>query len=250
MPTCENLKQVVGMVLPTRMTTILCIQRYDENDELNLSDQITVHSRIWEDLHRDYHGYGRPLFVEIAEIGSTGDSPVGRVRPSAGAGSVSMDTCVIPEWMWMRLGAPTEMWVSLQPVDLPDAGSIRLRPRSVRVLADLENPLEELTSALSGSTGTPSWACLCSGSELPLPVGIFDILSIESIEGYPVAAACILNLDVNLELEEAVAAQRPPTPIHVPSPVALLKPVAEEEAPPGVMWFPGMGAIVNGGRKR
>jgi hypothetical protein len=76
-------------------------------------------------------------------------------------------------------------------------------------------------------------------------VGVFDILGIESIEGYPVAAACILNLDVNLELEEV---QRPPTPI--PSPVAVLQPPAEEEAPPGVMWFPGMGAIVGGGRKR
>jgi hypothetical protein len=228
------------------MTIVLCIQRYDDGDEMNLSDQITVHSRVWEDLHSEHNEGSRPLFVEVAEIGVNGDSPVGRIRPSSGATSVSRDTCVIPDWMWMRLGAPTEMWVSLRPIDLPDAGSIRLRPRDARVLADLENPLEELTSALSGSTGTPSWACLCAGSELPLAVGIFDILGVESIEGYPVAAACILNLDVNLDLEEV---HRPPTPIPVPSPVALLKPEAEEEAPPGVMWFHGMAAIV-GGRKR
>lgn len=232
------------------MTTVLSIRPYEEGDRMNLSDQITVHSRVWEDLHRDHHGFERPLFVEVAELGSSGDSLVGRIRPSSGAISVSRDTCVIPEWMWMRLGAPSEMWVSLRPVDLPDAGSIRLRPRSAHILADLENPIETLAAALSGSTGTPSWACLCTGSELPLSVGVFDILAIESIEGYPVNSACILNLDVNLDLEEAIATQRPPTPVPSVETPSILAPTAEEEAPPGVMWFHGMGAIVGGGRKR
>jgi hypothetical protein len=231
------------------MTTVLCIRRYNEGDEMNLSDQLTVHSRVWEDLHRDHDGF-RPLFVEVAELGITGDSPVGRLHPSAGSSSVALDTCIIPEWMWMRLGAPIEMWVSLRPIDLPDAGSIRLRPRDSRVLAILENPLEALTDALSGSMGTPSWACLCTGSELPLSIGTFDILGLESIEGYPVSSACILNLDVNLDLEEApTPVRRPPTPIPIASPVEMLSPSAEEDAPPGVMWFSGMSAIV-GGRKR
>jgi hypothetical protein len=230
------------------MTTILCIRRYAEGDEMNLSDQIMVHSRVWEDLHRDHNGGGRPLFVEIAELGATDHSLVGRVHPSAGTGSVALDTCIIPDWMWMRLGAPAEMWVSLQPVDVPDAGSIRLRPRDPHMLTSFENPVEILASALSGSAGGPSWACLCVGSELPLSVGVFDILDINSIEGYPVAAACILNLDVNLEFEEAVA-ERPPTPIPVAVPPPVLTPAADEEAPPGVMWFHGMDAIV-GGRKR
>ena len=232
------------------MSTILCIQRYEDDNELNLSDQITVHSRVWEDLHHGHTGGSRPLFVEVAELGVNGDFPVGRICPSAGAGSISRDTCVIPEWMWLRLGAPSEMWVSLRPVDLPDAGSIRLRPRSAQALAYLENPLEALTCALSGSNGTPSWACLCAGAELPLTVGVFDILGIESIEGFPVAAACILNLDVNLELEEAVAAKKPPTPVPIPPHAVKLIPTIEDEAPPGVMWFHGMGAIVGGGRKR
>jgi hypothetical protein len=211
------------------MNTVLCIHRYEEGSEMHMSDQITVHSRLWEDLHRDYYGGARPLFVEIAEMGS-GDSIIGRIRPSAGAISVSLDTCTLPDWMWLRLGAPEEMWISLRPTDIPDAGSIRLKPRDSRLLATLDNPLEALTAALSGSSGQ-SWACLNQGVELPLLFGDFDVVEIKSIEGFPVSAACILNLDVDLELEEPV--QRPPTPV-IPS----------FDPPPGVMWFTGMEKVV------
>ena len=127
------------------------------------------------------------------------------------------------------------MWISLRPVDIPDAGSIRLKPRSTRTLASLDNPLEALTAALSGSAGGPSWACLNQGVELPLTIGIFDIVGIESIEGYPVPAACILNLDVNLEIESAPETKES-LPVKAPLPVF--------EPPPGVMWFAGMEKIV------
>lgn len=224
------------------MTAILCIRRYEEGSEMQISDQITVHSRVWEDLHREHDGGSRPLFVSIAELGAEA-GVVGRVVPSAGATSVALDTCIIPTWMWLSLGAPEEMWVCLKPVDIPDAGSVRLRPRG-QILATLENPLEALSDALSGSTGQ-SWACLNQGAELPLSFGTFDVLEVKSIEGFPVSAACVLNLDVDLELESALAPiQRPPTPIPAKSSPTVLTPVREFDPPPGVMWFAGMEKIV------
>ena len=224
------------------MTTILCIRRYEDGSEMHCSDQITVHSRVWEELHRDHSGGSRPLFVSMAELGAEA-GVVGRLVPSAGAASVALDTCIIPDWMWMALGAPEEMWVSLTPTDIPDAGSIRLKPHDARILEALDNPLEVLSAALSGSSGGPSWACLCAGAELPLAFGTFYVVSIESVEGYPVPAACILNLDVNLELDEAdEPVRRMPTPI--PEEPMVLTPISEFEPPSGVMWFAGMEKIV------
>ena len=225
------------------MTTILCVHRYEDGSEMNCSDQITVHSRVWEDLHREHTGGSRPLFVSVAELGAEEMGVVGRIIPSAGAATVALDTCIIPAWMWLSLGAPEEMWVCLRPTDIPDAGSVRLRPRG-QILTTLENPLEALSDALSGSTGQ-SWACLNQGAELPLNFGTFDVLEVKSIEGFPVPSACILNLDVDLELESALASiQRPPTPIPAKLSTTILTPVCEFEPPPGVMWFAGMEKIV------
>ena len=217
------------------MTTILCIHRYEEGSEMHMSDQITVHSRVWEELHNEHEGGGgRPLFVEIA------DTIIGRIRPSAGE-SIPIETCRIPDWMWLRLGAPEEMWASLRSIDIPDAGSIRLKPCDSHVFTDIENPLEALTSALSGSTGQ-SWACLNQGMELPLLFGSFDVLEINSIEGFPVSAACILNLDVDLEIGE----KSPPIPISsIAEPISsIAEPIPSFEPPSGIMWFPGMEKIV------
>jgi hypothetical protein len=136
----------------------------------------------------------------------------------------------MPEWMWLLLGAPGhDSWVSLTVAELPDAGSVKLRPRRAAILADLVEPLVHLTEELTGGVSGQSWACITAGAELPLVCGEFDVLEITSIEGYPVQAACILNLDVDLELEPALdippvtlPVARVPTP--PPSPPAILMP--------------------------
>ena len=108
-------------------------------------------------------------------------------------------------------------------------GSVKLRPRRAAILADLVEPLVHLTEELTGGVSGQSWACITAGAELPLVCGEFDVLEITSIEGYPVQAACILNLDVDLEIEPALdippvtlPIARVPTP--PPSPPAILMP--------------------------
>jgi hypothetical protein len=231
------------------MTTFLCIGRYPADSPLHQSDQVTVPVAVWEELHAEHTGGERPLFVQL---NPADDGPFARVCPAAGSGLMA-DSCQVPDWMWLRLGAPapSEGWVLLQPTPLPDAGSIRLRPRHAATLAAMDEPLVQLAEELTGGGAAAySWACLSVGSELPLPCGEFDVLEITSVEGYPVPGACILDMDVDLELEPALdtpAAQPPPVriPTPPPSPPHVLTPVATDlishEAPTAVS---GMAAIL------
>jgi hypothetical protein len=207
-------------------TTLLIIGRYPNDSPFHKSDQVTVPVPIWEELYAGHEGGERPLFVQL---NATEAGPFARLRPAVGVG-LAADSCQMPEWMWLLLGAPGhDSWVSLTVAELPDAGSVKLRPRRAAILADLVEPLVHLTEELTGGVSGQSWACITAGAELPLVCGEFDVLEITSIEGYPVQAACILNLDVDLELEPALdippvtlPVARVPTP--PPSPPAILMP--------------------------
>jgi len=209
--------------------TFLIIGRYPSDSPLHKSDQVTVPVPIWEELYGSHEGGERPLFVQL---NATEDGPFARLRPAVGVG-LAADSCQMPEWMWILLGAPgPDTWVSLTVSELPDAGSVTLRPRQAATLAALEEPLIHLTEELTGGTTGQSWACLSVGAELPLQCGVFDVLEITSVEGYPVPAACILDLDVELELAPALDApvMRPATP--PPSPPHVLIPSPPNLAPP------------------
>lgn len=227
------------------MTTFLCIGRYPPDSPLHQSDQITVPVAVWEEFHAEHTGGERPLFVQL---NPADDGPFARVCPAAGAGLMA-DSCQIPDWMWLRIGAPapSEGWVLLQPTPLPDAGSITLRPRRAATLAAMEEPLIQLAEELSGGgAAAHSWACLSMGSELPLPCGEFDVLEIMSVDGYPVPGACILNMDVNLELEPALDTPVPPPALAATGMAAVLRQAAQARAARAPvaasqgMSFPGM----------
>jgi hypothetical protein len=231
----------------------LCLDRYPIDSPLHQSDQITVPTAVWETLHADYDGGERPLFVQI---NPADDGPYARICPASDSDSVS-DICQVPDWIWLRLGAPLslESWIQLRTVSLSDAGSITLRPRLASTLTSMDEPLIQLATELTGGgAATHSWACLSEGSELSLPCGIFDIIYITNVEGYLVSGACILNMDVNLELEPATV--RPPTP--PPPPPQVLFPPLEDIEPsvthiePSVddKRFPGVGYRLGGGSKK
>lgn len=201
--------------------------------ELHASDQITVPAARWQELYGAAHdGSARPLFVRLGE-----GCVVGRLRPAefGSADVVGAEELLVPLWMWLQLGAPDEEhWLRMAVVALPDAGSVTLRPRSAATLEELPgDPVATLAEALSGAGGGPSWACLNAGAELPLALGTFDVLRVADVEGQEVGAACILNLDVVLELEPALNTPvlRPATPVQrEPSPEQLV-PSAVEPAP-------------------
>jgi hypothetical protein len=204
--------------------------------ELHASDQITIAATRWQELYSGHDGSARPLFVEVREPGDSGSGCVtGRLRPAVfgSTDTVEGDTILIPLWMWLQLGAPgEESWLQARVVGLPDAGSVTLRPRSVATLAELEgDPVALLAAELSGAGGGPSWACLNAGAELPLALGAFDVLRVADVGGREVRAACILNLDVTLELEPAL---NTPVVPREPSPELLTPPVVEPApvAPP------------------
>ena len=236
--------------------TFLLIGRYPSDSPFHKSDQVTVPVPIWEELYGSHEGGERPLFVQL---NATEDGPFARLRPAVGIG-LAADSCQMPEWMWLLLGAPgPDTWVSLSVSELPDAGSVKLRPRRAATLTALAEPLVHLTEELTGGVSGQSWACLSAGAELPLVCGAFDVLEITSIEGYPVPAACILNLDVDLELEPALdsyavgplGAERSQQGAPAPAPAvsaatdttALLRAAAQaraSRAAPQGMSFPGM----------
>lgn len=225
------------------MTTFLCIGRYPTDSPLHQSDQVTVPVAVWEELHAEHDGGERPLFVQLNLVD---DGPFARVRPAVGSSLIS-DSCQIPDWMWLRLGAPAPSvgWVLLQPAPLPDVGSIKLRPRRAATLAAMEEPLVQLAEELTGGgAATHSWACLSAGSELPLPCGDFDVLEITSVEGYPVPGACILNMDVDLELDPALDAPAPAPEPPMSGMAAILRQAAQARAARSGgtlgMSFPGM----------
>jgi hypothetical protein len=183
---------------------------------MNMSDQITIPAAIWEYHDRNHHGSG-PIFVEV---GGSESGCFGRLRPAVPSEHLNNDYCIVPQWMWMRLGAPSgaddDCWIDLTVQELPIAGSVTLRAREEASLTGSADPVAMLTDALSGSTGL-SWSCLSVGAELPLPCGIFDIIDVQSTEGFAVPAACILNCDVRLELVPALDHVETPPP-SPPSP--------------------------------
>jgi hypothetical protein len=222
-------------------TTLLIIGRYPNDSPFHKSDQVTVPVPIWEELYAGHEGGERPLFVQL---NATEAGPFARLRPAVGVG-LAADSCQMPEWMWLLLGAPgPDSWVSLTVSELPDAGTVTLRPRLSATLADLVEPLIHLTEELTGGVSGQSWACITAGAELPLVCGAFDVIGITSIEGYPIQAACILNLDVDLELEPALDAVATAEMSHqgthteaeapvarVPTPVPELPAILEPEPP-------------------
>ena len=212
------------------------LQRYETGSPLHRSDQVTVPSGFWEELHRDHSG-GRPLFVAISETTEgSGGSVVGRIRP----GLSGAETCTVPDWMWLRLGAPAnDFWCVVAERPIADAGQITLRPRRAATLENSIDPLGMLTAVLSGAAGggEHGWSCLINGMELPLACGVFDVVEILSLDGFPIPVACILDMDVRLDLLEALDA---PAPAPAPAPAESLEP------PSGVMWFHGMEDLVSG----
>jgi len=129
---------------------------------------------------------------------------------------VPYDTCRIPDWLWLQLGSPgPEDWISVIPETIPDAKRLVLRAFTERSLTDMEDPVSTLTLALSGADG-PSWSCLNRGAELPLACGNFSIVDILDEEERSVEAACILNVDLELDIVPAADA-RPPTPTPIPA---------------------------------
>ena len=193
--------------------TYLLATRYADGSELNLSDQITIPGSLWETLSSG--SSGNPIYVEVGEESGV----VGRIVP--GSVSLGVNTCQLPEWMWRRLGLdPTdeETYVGLTVTPLSLAGTVTLRARSESSLMDLgDAAIETLSAALSGAYG-PSWACLSVGSELPLALGIFDVIEIQSAEGEPLMMATILNTDVILDLIPALDHVDTPTPYTPPKP--------------------------------
>jgi hypothetical protein len=208
----------VGPAAPDTSTMYLLVSVYDDDSVMNMSDQIQVPLPVWEVMATDDD---RPVFVMVE------GNCVGRVVP----GEVVGDTCVIPQWMCRRLGDLE--WVSLEPVTLPTAGAITLRPRGEMAT------VEELSAALSGSDG-PSWSCLTVGSELPLGCGVYDVTAI-TVDGVAVGSACILNCDVDLDVEVTT----PPVTTPEPEP-ELVQPLEEIDfnqmiPMPGANRFPGVG---------
>ena len=217
----------------------LRLERYAMDSDLNRSDQITVPVRIWRNLYHEHDGGERPLFVGVQGGAEQLQRLVARIRPAAVGELEDEHSCLIPDWMWVHLGAPEYgTWLTLEVTTVANVGTLVLRPRSTAVLAALDDPVAALTAALTGTGGEASWAVLCVGAELPLWCGVFDVVGIRTIGGTEMVAGCILDHDVTLELESAAAAV--PTP--PPSPPAVLLPDGAGDGIGGGMSFPGMGS--------
>jgi hypothetical protein len=198
------------------MTSYLILTVYEDDSDLNGSDQITVPAEVWTVFDRDHMG-DSPIFVDIG-------GAVGRLRPAVPSDVLTDDSCRVPRWLARRLGyaEDEESWTLLSVCQLPTAGTLVLRARREADLTESPDPVAMLTAALSGTEGQ-SWSCLSVGSELPLPCGTFDVMEIRTASGDDVPAACILNCDVNLEF--AVALDQPgperfmaPAPAPAPAP--------------------------------
>jgi hypothetical protein len=184
----------------------LMVSQYPEGSALRTSDQITVPRHLWTKLDQDHVGHG-PIFVQMGtllDLDTYETGAVGRLTPSTEEYGTS---CQVPDWMWAALDA-VEGWIEVR--ELPDAGTIVLRAEREATVTSSVDPVAMLTDALTGVTGTP-WACLCVGMRLPLSCGVFDVMEIQSVEGFPVSAAAILDVDVNLEFAPALDHVRRPT---------------------------------------
>jgi hypothetical protein len=216
--------------------TYLLATRYADGSELNLSDQITIPGSLWEVLASS--SGSSPIFVEVGEESGV----VGRIIP--GISSVA-DSCQLPEWMWRRLGLDPdgeETYIGLTVTPLSLAATVTLRAREENMLTDLgDAAIETLSAALSGAYG-PSWACLSVGSELPLALGIFDVMAIRSSEEEPLTMASILNTDVILDLMPALDHVDTPTPYTPPKPEVAA--VSEQQPSQLQLLRPRAGSVV------
>jgi hypothetical protein len=200
----------------------LALYLYEEGSALNMSDQIEVPVALWTPLAADS---SKPVFVEVGESGV-----VGRLHP----GSLDADSCRIPRWMVERIGLDVGSWTLLTVTPLATAASVTLRAREEATLTEIAEPIETLSAALSHS-----WACLSVGSELPLPIGTFDIMEIRGVDGSAVPSGSILNTDVVLELIPALD--------HVDTPAVSPIGVVESPpapAPPAAETKPRSGSVV------
>ncbi len=186
--------------------TFLLLTVYPAGSDLHRSDQITVPADIWTLFDQRHHNH-TPIFVEL-ETGV-----VGRLRPAVPSDGLYADHCRVPEWMWLRLGAPVDFWVQLNAIVLPMAAGLRLRPHNA--VGESE---DILSLELSGSGAGPSWACLSVGMLLPLSCGDFDVVDITDDDGVSLSAACILDRDVMLEYDIPTPTAVTPT---ASSPVAV-----------------------------
>jgi hypothetical protein len=219
------------------MTTYLMVSMYDFSHPLCNSDQITVPRGVWEQWDRAFTNRN-PMFLDVGE--QTG--VVARVSPAVPSDRLREDSCRIPMWMLSRLGAEVdETWISLKPTTLARAKTIVLRARTEATLVDSPDPVGMLTDALSGADGSPSWACLTEGAELPLACGIFDVMELRQAAGGRMPNACILDCDVDLELVPALDHVVPVSPVVVPVVAPVVAPVAVSVVPvvPVVPVAPG-----------
>jgi hypothetical protein len=164
--------------------------------DLNMTDQIQVPLSVWEQYATSDD---TPTFMRV------NGSAVGRIVPAE-----IQNACRIPAWIWSLCGEVD--FVELEPVVLPIATSITLKPR----IQDSEPvDLETMSAAISAS-----WACLSVGATLQLVCGTYDIISILAADT-EVPAACILDCDVELDLvafsnQDVEAVDPVHEPVHEP----------------------------------
>jgi hypothetical protein len=220
------------------MTVYLQMTIYESNTALAKSDQITVPASVWEELDSDAAG---PIYVQVGEEGTV----IGRIIPATPSDALAADTCRIPEWMWMRMGAPeSETWLALRVTATPPTvDRLVLRAQKEAMLLALGDPVQVLTACLSGAGGSPSWSCLTEGMELPLECGSFDVVALHTEDGSSLQHGSILDTDVKLEFVpaldyvEPVPVERSSTPVpQIPSPYRSVAGV-----PRGFIPFSGTG---------
>ena len=212
--------------------TFVRLYRYLATVTWNQTDMIGMSVSMWRRLYPEERAGGdRPVFVSLG-----GGAVIGRVRPDPDL-NWEPERIDVPEWMWLMLGAPdggatTEM----ESVDLHDVGNLVLRPRRHAELMAMEDPVVTLTAELSSGR----WAILQAGMELRLDCGVWDVLRLMDVVGDEVVAGCILNQDVTVELEPALDAGRPPTPIPVVDLPILQPSTTAVTGGAATMSFPGM----------
>ena len=214
------------------MTVYLQLTIYEPNTVLAKSDQITVPASIWEKFDSDTGG---PIYVQVGEEGGV----MGRIIPATPSDALAGDACRIPEWMWIRLGAPeADTWLALIVTTAPPVvDRLVLRAQKESALLALGDPVAVLTECLSGSHGT-SWSCLTEGMELPLECGSFDVVALHADDGSTLQHGSILDTDVKLEFVPALdhvtttPVERIPTPIpKIPSPYRPVSGVSRDFVP-------------------
>lgn len=195
--------------------------------DLNMTDQIQVPLAVWEQY---VTSDDTPTFMRV------NGSAVGRIVPAE-----IQNACRIPAWIWSLCGEVD--FVELEPVVLPIATSITLKPR-IQGAVDLET----MSAAISAS-----WACLSVGATLQLVCGTYDIIAIHAADT-EVPAACILDCDVELDLvafsnevQEETHIEPALDPVHE---VVDFSQMFTPKADPKPDLFPGQGRTLGGQGRR